>query len=186
MITTALDRPGIREAARLFTVEEYHSLDIGERTELIKGVILHKMTKSPLHTDIINALWKFLFIRLPTDVEVRKEDPLTMSDSEPEPDLAITAVRNGPFGQAHPSTAFLAIEVSVTTLALDEEKAEIYAEAGIPEYWMIIPKEERVVIFSKPENGSYLERRNCSFDNILSLSKFNISFTMKEALTIQK
>jgi hypothetical protein len=49
-----LDRLSVRHAALLLSVEQYHRLNeegiLSERTELLRGVIIERMTKSPLHT----------------------------------------------------------------------------------------------------------------------------------------
>lgn len=76
-----------------FSVERYHELpDPGimpVKTELLNGVIVEKMTKSPLYTLLAHRLFGRLAIALPTGYQLRKEDPLTLATSEPEPDLAI-------------------------------------------------------------------------------------------------
>lgn len=49
-------------------------------------------------------------------------------------------------------------EVADTTLATDlDEKKHLYAELGIPEYWVIDVKGKRVIAFRLPENGIYQE-----------------------------
>jgi len=49
-------------------------------------------------------------------------------------------------------------EVSDTTLAMDmREKADIYAESGISEYWVIDIKGKRVFAFYRSETGAYLQ-----------------------------
>jgi Uma2 family endonuclease len=74
-------------------VELYHALSatgvIAERTELIEGVIVRKSTKSPWHAFIANELRSFFEASLPQGYVLRKGDPLTLADSEPEPDLAL-------------------------------------------------------------------------------------------------
>jgi Uma2 family endonuclease len=59
----------------------------------------------------------------------------------------------------HPGTAELVVEIAVSSAALDREKAALYAEAGVPEYWIILASERRVEVYRQPENGSY---RGCS------------------------
>lgn len=60
------------------------------------------------------------------------------SNSRPEPDLLW--VKAGRYQQGHPTAddVMLAIEVSHTSLQYDlSEKASLYAEAGIVEYWLV-------------------------------------------------
>jgi hypothetical protein len=93
------------------------------------GPIFEKLSKSILHTRISDAK-----DALRSSHWGRKEDPLTFTDSESEPDVSIVAGQRQNYS-AHPSTAALVIEVSVSTLAEDRAMAGIYAEAGVPEYW---------------------------------------------------
>ena len=50
------------------------------------------------------------------------------------------------FKTAHPSYAELVIEVVITSLDLNHVKADIYAPAGTPEYWIVIPTEQTVEV----------------------------------------
>jgi len=59
-MSSILDKPSIRHAALPITVEQYHRLGeqaiISEQTELLRGVIIEQMTKSPLHTYVVQLL----------------------------------------------------------------------------------------------------------------------------------
>ena len=68
-----------------------------------------------------------------------------MRDSEPLPDVCVVAGNVSDFDHRHPSTAELVIEVAVTTAVADREKAAIYAEAGVKEYWIVLPTERQGV-----------------------------------------
>lgn len=51
----------------------------------------------------------------------------------------------------HPRTALLVVEVADTTLALDrDQKARIYARAGIPEYWIVNLPERCLEVYRDP------------------------------------
>jgi Uma2 family endonuclease len=60
--------------------------------------------------------------------------------------------------RAHPTTAVLAVEVIISSAAVDEQKADIYAEAGISEYWLVRPENRTVEVFRKPTSDGYLSR----------------------------
>ena len=138
-----LEKPAIRELALPITVEQYHQLGaagiISERTELLRGVILGKMTKSPLHVYLVARIVEWLRGALAAGHYVRKEEPLTLADSEPEPDAAVVQGKAEDYRAQHPTKAELVIEVAIATVDLDQEKAAVYATAGIPEYWIVIP-----------------------------------------------
>ena len=136
MSTSILDTQAVRQAVLPITVDQYHQLGeariISDNTELLSGVILEKMIKTPRHTWIVERLADSPRQCLPTGFHIRQEQPLTLTDSEPEPDIAGGGNRND-FQNAHPATAHLVIEVAVTTEDLDRRKAEIYAQAGVAE-----------------------------------------------------
>jgi Uma2 family endonuclease len=95
---------------------------------------------------------------VPKGFTVRHENPLTLRDSEPEPDLAVVRGSKEDFYQAHPSTAELVIEVAVTTPALDRANASIYGEAGVKEHWIVLAHRGEVEIYRQPQDGLYLHR----------------------------
>ena len=158
-----LDIPEVRQRVSRLSVEEYHRLDEfnenGRRTELIRGIVIEKMPKSPLHRTVSAILYESLLAQLPRGYTVWKEEPLTLADSEPEPDISITRGDKRDFASAHPSTAELAVEVAVSSPALDRENASLYAEAGVKEYWIVLGTERKIEVYRRPENGTYQEKR---------------------------
>ena len=157
-----LDIPKVRARVSPLTVAQYHQFpevnENGRRTELIRGVAIEKMSKSPLHSSIARRLFKLLQASLPPDCLLLREDPLTFADSEPEPDLAIVRGQERDFASRHPATAALVIEIAVTSSAEDRGLAALYAGAGVEEYWIVLPVERRVEVHRGPRDGAYLER----------------------------
>ena len=51
------------------------------------------------------------------------------------------------------------IEAAVSSSELDTEKAAIYAEASVPKYWIILPEEKRIEIFTAPDGQVHAEHR---------------------------
>lgn len=157
-----LEKPAVRRAALPISVEQYHRLSaagiVTERTELLRGVIIERMTKSPLHTYLVQLLAKWLESAVSDEFHVRQEAPLSLADSEPEPDIAVVRGAARQYRHEHPRTAELVIEVAVATIGLDRDKAEIYAEAGIPEYWIVIPEQQLVEVYRSPTADGYNAR----------------------------
>ncbi len=157
-----LDIPEVRRRVSPLSVDEYHRLDErnehGRRTELIRGIVIEKMSKSPLHRTIASLLYDLLMAQLPAGYSVWKEEPLTLADSEPEPDITVTRGDKRDFARAHPSTAELVVEVAVSSPILDRENASLYAEAGVKEYWIVLGAERKVEVYRRPENGRYQEQ----------------------------
>src|SRR6266404_8784785 len=146
-----LEIPEVRQRLSRLSVEEYHRLsefnEQGRRTELIRGLVMEKMSKSPLHRTIASLLYDLLLPQLPPGFSIWKEEALTLADSEPEPDISITRGNRRDFATAHPSTADLVVEVAVSSAALDRENAALYAEAGVKEYWILLGTERKLDIF---------------------------------------
>jgi Uma2 family endonuclease len=162
-MTAILEIPEVRERAAPLSVEGYHLLNeagvIGKRTELIRGVVIEKMAKSPLHQSISKILYDGIVSLALPGYSVRQDSPLTLRDSEPEPDVAVVLGTDADFQTKHPRSAELAIEVAVSSVALDRENATLYAEAGVKEYWIVLARERQIEVYRNPEGGMYREKR---------------------------
>ncbi len=79
--------------------------------------------------------------------------PLVLdTGSKPEPDLAVVRGEPRDFVPGPPTTAELVVEVADTTLAFDlGRKAELYARAGIPEYWVLNLLDRVLVVHRRPD-----------------------------------
>lgn len=157
-----LEIPEVRARVSPVTVAQYHQFpefnENGRRTELIHGIIIEKMSKSPLHSGIASAFYDLIRPHVPQGFWLRKEEPLTLRDSEPEPDLSLVRGHRTDFAAHHPATAALVIEIAVTSAAEDRSLATLYAEARVEEYWIVLPVERRVEVHRRPEGGTYLDR----------------------------
>lgn len=171
-----LDNPAVRRAAHAVSVEDYHRLTqagiVSERTELLRGVIVDKMGKSPLHSWLVRLFFDWLSAEIGPGWHARKEEPLTFADSEPEPDVAVVAGSPDDYRAAHPATARVVIEVAVSTEQIDRAKAELYAEAGVEEYWLVLPERQTVEAYRAPSPDGYLQRQVYGRDETISPSGF--------------
>ena len=84
-------------------LDEYN--ENGRRTELIRGIVIEKVSKSPLHSALAKRLYGLIAKIFPQGFVIRREDPLTFADSGPEPDVAVVEGKESDFFHAHPSTA---------------------------------------------------------------------------------
>ena len=130
---------------------------VPKNTELLYGFVYAKPPKSPYHSYLVQLLVEVITTSLPTGFLLRAEQPLTLGDSEPEPDLAVVAGRNEDFRLDHPHTASLVIEVSLSSLDYDRAKLRAYATAGVDECWLVLGHEKQVEVYRYPEAGQYLE-----------------------------
>ncbi len=127
-----------------------------ERVELLRGVLVQMSPQNEPHAAAIQMLNRILVPALLGRADVRVQLPFAASDdSMPEPDLALVEPRY--FGDHHPGQAFLIIEVADSSLELDRgDKARLYAESGVPEYWVVSIPDRIVEVFSEPSRGAYL------------------------------
>ncbi len=175
MTNFVLDEPAIRNCVLPMTSEQYRFMGesglLENNVELIRGFIVKKMPKPPLHTLLVKRLQGALVGLLPTNYFVRKEEPLALQNSEPEPDLALAIGSAEQYAQNHPSGAetLLVCEVALSSLALDRKKAELYAEADIPHYWLVNGVEMRLEAYSTPEQGVYTHCTILAFNESITV-----------------
>ena len=165
-----LDLPEMRARVRRWTVAEYEKLGDDpafRRTELIRGIIVNKMSKSPLHSTITTRLYIFLLQVLRHGFVARQEQPLRLMDSMPEPDISVMRGTLAEFATRHPATADLVVEVAVSSVAPDRENASLYAEAEVREYWIVLGEAEQVEVYRQPVEGIYQERRTYARNEVI-------------------
>lgn len=147
-----------------FSVDEYYKMiEIGilkdyEKAEIIEGELIQKMPIGDKHASVVDYLNRFFVKNVSDDILVRVQNPLRLSDyNEPEPDFVLADLTKYD-GKRHPRPAevLLVAEVSDSTLKYDRDvKLPLYAEAEIPEVWIVNLPSEIVEVHSKPAVGLY-------------------------------
>jgi Uma2 family endonuclease len=152
LVTNASTKRWTREEFR--RLYESGFFDPEERVELIEGEIVIMTPPGPEHTDPILYGTPLLVGLYGGTHLVGVQVPLNLGlISEPQPDFSLVAKGSVSRG-ALPTTADLVIEVSYSSLAYDrKEKLELYAKAGIPEYWIINVAKREVEAFRDPGPG---------------------------------
>ena len=153
--------PGVDDAGvRRLRRHEYERLVAtgafeDEHVELVRGVIVRMPPHDSPHAAPIQRLTELLVPRLLGRASVRVQLPLRAPDeSQPQPDLAL--VSPGDYDGAHPDTASLVIDVAYSSLAYDRgTKAPLYAEMGVPEYWIVNVKDASIEVHREPSGGHY-------------------------------
>jgi Uma2 family endonuclease len=144
------------------TVEDYERivdagiLGEGDRVELLNGQLAEMSPQGPQHAAAVTWLAARLIRGIdPAVASVRVQAPVRFAPlSEPEPDIAIVAA--GAHAKAHPSEASLVIEVAVTTQSFNlGAKAEIYAAAGVGEYWVVDVPARAVHVHGSPSGSGF-------------------------------
>jgi Uma2 family endonuclease len=173
---SVLEDPAIRARVHAFSVEQYHKMiergAVAANVELIRGGLFEKMSQSPHHASTVEMLREWLGPQLPPDHFFRQAKPLTLADSEPEPDLAAVQGARSDDRAAHPRTAVMVIEVVVSSEALDRLKLELYAEAGVLECWLVFPEERAVERHTEPARDGYRRVERAIFPETLRSTVF--------------
>lgn len=152
---------------RLWTVDEYHQmietgiLDEDDQVELLEGQIIEMSPQFPAHAATAQCSANYLSSLLTGLAYIRMQLPITIfPNSEPEPDIAVVRIEPHQYFDHHPTPdeIFLVVEVANTSLAKDRsQKVRAYANANIPEYWILDVPERQVYVFRKPGNEGYQE-----------------------------
>ncbi len=146
------------------SVEEFHRLgrsgvlDEDSRIELFKGELIDMAPIGSMHAGVVAQL-NLLLSRGVRDGLVQIQNPVTIGDeSELQPDLCILRYRADFYKHALPGpvAVLLLIEVADTTLDYDRgHKVPLYAQAGIPEVWLVNIPERLVEVFVQPGPEGY-------------------------------
>ncbi len=146
------------------SVEQYHELlragvlADDDRVELLNGWMVPKMSNNPPHSAATHLSVSVMRSVVPRGFYVRSESPITLSGSEPEPDVAVVIGDVRQYVQRHPGAreVELVMEISDSTLSRDRTmKKQIYAEAGIPCYWILDIARRTVEVYTQPEGSNY-------------------------------
>jgi Uma2 family endonuclease len=147
------------------TVHDYHRLGeagvLGEddRVELLEGQLVDMSPIGPRHAFVIDLLTRLLVLAVGDRAWVRVQNPVVLdSGSEPQPDIVVARPKPGGYLDAHPrpEDVLLLIEVADSSFEFDSgAKRELYARAGIREFWIVDLTNNRVLVHRSPTGGVY-------------------------------
>jgi Uma2 family endonuclease len=141
------------------TVDEYFALVAEgvlapeDRVELIEGVVVTVSPQNPRHAAGVRRTAAALSRALGDRAVVQTQLPLIAGrHSVPEPDVAVLPGGAADYDHVHPAVALLVVEVADASLVQDRvTKAGLYAAAGIPEYWIVNLRDDRVEVSRDPD-----------------------------------
>ncbi|MEL6581699.1 MAG: Uma2 family endonuclease [Cyanobacteria bacterium J06621_12] len=176
-----------------WSVDDYHSmLDSGilnsRSVELIAGEIIEVSPESPLHRYANDSVAEYLRGLLKDKAKVFESHPITLIDSEPEPDISIVSLPNSNYLERHPDPKdiYWLIEISNTTLEDDlNKKKRVYAQAGINEYWIIDLKNIELIVFRETSENDYKTKFISNSGLISSLAFPNIEMNISALLNVR-
>ena len=177
---------------RKFTVEEFIRLDQmrffqpDEKLELLDGEI-HPMSPSGnRHVLILALLDRWLQRNLGDSWLVLCQSNIRLGKSSmPQPDIAVVRFLPESFQNRLPSQADarLVVEVADTSTDIDlGRKLELYAQAGIPEYWVFNLAAEILEVFTQPQGGSYQAHQRLSAPDTARSEALGIALPLADFL----
>lgn len=151
--------------------------------ELLDGVLVEMSPQGPAHVEAVSRLIMLLVpIAAAAGLVVSPQSSLDVASpiSLPEPDVAVAPAGGW---DAHPGQARLVVEVSVTSRAVDlGRKAAIYAEAGIPEYWVLDIEGRRLVVHRDPVGGRYASVTKVTAADVVTAARLPVTVAVAELL----
>ncbi|WP_026787074.1 MULTISPECIES: Uma2 family endonuclease [Planktothrix] len=174
-----------------WSVEDYHQMiNAGilcdRQVELLAGEIIEMSPEIPIHYNKTKRGVEYLEILLTGKADIRFNGPITLSESEPEPDIAIVRLPESTYQDHHPyaEDIFWLIEVAKSSLKKDLElKLSIYAQAQIEEYWVLDLSQKQLIVFRNPENNIYLSQQIINQGMINSLAFPDIEISVERLLS---
>jgi len=145
---------------------------LNRKIELIRGELREMNPAGPIHDDLITYLtnWSVLAASKHSML-VTSQTGLDLADLESRPEPDLLWLRDARYRQRHPASSDvrLAIEVSDSSLQTDlREKAALYAEAGIVEYWIIDANASCIHVCRQPQGSEYTDRSIASLGDKIS------------------
>lgn len=170
----------------------YRALDAGvfehpERLELIQGRIIEKMSQDAAHRAMRVRIGNRFRAAFAAQLVVIDECPVRIAyDGELTPDIVALHGTEADFDTRHPEGRDVAVlvEVSNTTMIYDlGEKAMQYSQAGVSDYWVVLVKENAIVVHREPSPEGYKEvMRLTESDTLSPLAMSNAVWTVNELL----
>jgi len=162
--------------AKVWMREEYDRLvasggfQPGSRVQLIRGEIVEMAPQGAGHATGIRLAQTQLERLFTHGFDVRAQLPLALGRwSEPEPDVAVVRGSIHDYRERHPDGAVLVVEVADATLDFDRtRKQQVYAEAGIAEYWIVNLVDRMLEVYRDPQGGAYRRTRRLNPDDVVS------------------
>jgi hypothetical protein len=154
---------------RLISRDEYRRMaEAGilaedERVELLAGELIYMSPIGSKHAAHVKRTRQYLGEIIGQQALIGVQDPIALDPhSEPEPDISLLIPRSDFYAGQHPQAedVLLLIEVADSSLDMDREmKLPLYAEAGIPELWILNLPRQLLEVYRQPEGKSYREQR---------------------------
>jgi len=174
-----------------WTLDEYHRMIAAglldhRQVELLKGEIVEMAPEGEPHAYFSSEAGDYLAQLLGVRAMVRQAKPITLpNQSEPEPDIAVVQRLGREYLEHHPypKNIFWLIEYADSSLDKDlQTKSQVYAEVGIPEYWVINLRSRELIMFREPQAGEYGACTHCITGSLTPLAFPDVSIDVKRLI----
>ncbi len=139
--------------ARYQRMIETGILTAEDKVELLENYLVLKMPRNPPHDGTIDLMTETLGRVIPLGWRLRVQLTVVLSDSQPEPDIAIARGDARTYCSRHPVPADVGVimEVADASLLRDQrDKTRIYARGNIACYWIVNLVDRRLEVFTQP------------------------------------
>jgi Uma2 family endonuclease len=157
-MTQATEKPPLMK----WSLDKYHELvktGVLEdcRVELLNGQIVEMPPVEPIHDDTREELAGYLRGMLGERAKVREATAVTLpDDSEPIPDIAVVRPQRYRDRHPYPEDVYLIIEIANSRPGRDlGPKRQVYAQAGIQEYWVFNLAKQELKVFRDIQGDDY-------------------------------
>ena len=148
-----------------WSISEWHELVEtgmleGKPVELLEGEIIKVSPEGIEHFYTNDSVADYLRELLRGQAKIFEAHPITLDNSEPEPDIAIVRLPKTIYRNhlPYPQDIYWLIEISNKTLKIDlSQKAVTYARNKIPEYWVIDLKNKKLIVHTQPVEEKYAQ-----------------------------
>ena len=150
-----------------FTLDQYHHMgqagifDEDDRVELVHGQVVALTPIGPDHASCVNRLTSLFAPLAGREATLSVQNPLILAEhEEPQPDFVVLRHRADGYRVATPAArdALLVVEVGDSSAGRDRrDKIPLYAQAAIPEAWLVDVPSDRIEVYRHPAAGRYAD-----------------------------
>ncbi|MEM9006799.1 MAG: Uma2 family endonuclease [Cyanobacteria bacterium P01_F01_bin.86] len=181
----------MRALAKWSVADYQHMRDLGildhRRCELINGEIWDMAPEGAFHRFVNHRGVNYLRERMKLKAEVFEAHPITLAESEPEPDITIVRLPDTRYLKHHPypEDIYWLIEVADSTLTYDlDTKRKLYAEAGIQEYWVIDVASRQMTVFKDRQRSDFTTQTTVSDGIIYPIAFPDVAIAVNKLVSI--
>ena len=163
-----------------FSLEQYERMAaagafdgmLQQRVEFIRGEIREMTPIGTFHDQAVNDLTDWSYEVIPRgrfSVRVQATLRIASANSAPQPDVFWVTRKKYTRKHPEPGDVHLLIEVAESSIRDDRgEKRDLYAEAMIPDYWIVNLPNRTIEIYRQPDGQAYQWTQTFATDSVVS------------------